>query len=580
MADAVSMPLFLGVMVIFVITTIFLGWYGYRNTKSNKQFMLGRNKTNPLIIALSYGATFLSASAIVGFGGQAAVHGMTMIWLCFLNLFLGLFVAFIVFGRRVRRMGLKHGASTFSDLFGKIFKSNGIRGFAAAIIIIMMPIYCAAVLKAGANSLVTFMGLGEFYNIIVIILAIVVGAYVVYGGIIAVMYNDALQAGIMFAGMVVIFIVTLITVGGFTHATEFLTGMFDSGASNAGTLPGFMGWNSFPAFNSPEFWTVVSTFILGVGIGALTQPQLVVRFMSAKDDKTLNKSLIIGSIFMIVIVASAYTVGAFTNVYFMETYGLTTFQYVTAGTDYIIPTYVLEVFKQYSLGDLFICVFILAMLAAAISTLSALMHTIGTAGGHDMFAIWRDYKKKRIAEGKPTSFSDNLGATWENLKDGVRGSRQKNENDDKQSLFVNRSVTAIVMVLTVVYCFLMPSDIVAKATSLFMGLTAAAILPLMVYGLFGKNPKKNVALVSISVGTASYLFWALFINASSSIFLPICKMLTGSKVLFEGTIQYVDALIISLPLSALTLIIAYAYYWWKEKKAAEAGIAIDEGNES
>ncbi|AIZ56358.1 sodium/panthothenate symporter [Candidatus Methanoplasma termitum] len=585
--EAVSFPLFIAVMILFIIATIFLGWYGFHHTKSNKQFLLGRNKTNPLIIALSYGATFLSASAIVGFGGQAAVHGMTMIWLCFLNLFLGLFIAFVVFGRRVRRIGLKLGASTFSDLFGKIFKSKGIRMFAAVIIIVMMPIYCAAVLKAGVNSVVTFMGLQEFYNIILIILAVIVGAYVVYGGIIAVMYNDALQAGIMFVGMIVILVITLITVGGFTHAVDslkdygFVKGMLDGGVNLA----------AFPVFNSKEFWLVISTFILGVGIGALTQPQLVVRFMSAKDNKTLNKSLIIGSIFMIAIVASAYTVGAFTNVYFMEEHGMTAGQYMLSlpdyanaksiPVDYIIPQYVLEVFKKYSLGDLFICVFILALLAAAISTLSALMHTIGTAGGHDVFAVWKDWKKKRIEDGKSTKFSDNIVATWEDFKVRVRKGGRKKESDDQQSLFVNRSVTAIVMVLIVVYCFLMPNDIVAKATSLFMGLTAAAILPLMIYGLFGKDPKKNVALASITVGTVSYLFWALFINSGSSIFLPICKWLTGNPVLFGGTIQYVDALIISLPLSAATLIIAYAIMWWKNKRTVDTGIeVVDEGNES
>ncbi len=33
-------------------------------------------------MALSYGATFISASAIVGFGGVAATFGMGIQWLC------------------------------------------------------------------------------------------------------------------------------------------------------------------------------------------------------------------------------------------------------------------------------------------------------------------------------------------------------------------------------------------------------------------------------------------------------------------------------------------------------------------
>ena len=72
MAEGVSIPIFVAMLVIFAAVTIFLGLYGYKNTKNNSEFLLGRNKTNPLIIGLSYGATFLSASAVIGFGGQAA----------------------------------------------------------------------------------------------------------------------------------------------------------------------------------------------------------------------------------------------------------------------------------------------------------------------------------------------------------------------------------------------------------------------------------------------------------------------------------------------------------------------------
>ena len=197
MIEGVNLGIFGLMTAVFVAITLFLGWYGYKNTKSNEEFLLGRNKTSPVIIALSYGATFLSASAVIGFGGQAAVHGMSLMWLCFLNLFIGLVVAFLVFGKRTRRMGRKLGASTFADFLGKVYRSKGIRVFTAILILVMMPIYAAAVLKGGVNSLAVITGLTDYYNYILIALSVIVAVYVVYGGIIAVMYNDALQAGIM-----------------------------------------------------------------------------------------------------------------------------------------------------------------------------------------------------------------------------------------------------------------------------------------------------------------------------------------------------------------------------------------------
>ncbi|MBR2254653.1 MAG: sodium:solute symporter family protein [Candidatus Methanomethylophilaceae archaeon] len=540
MSDGVSLPIFAVMVVVFVVLTICIGLYGYKHTRDNQDYLLGRNKSNPVIIALSYGATFLSASAVIGFGGQAAVHGMSMMWLCFLNLFIGMLVAFIIFGKRTRRIGKKLGASTFADLLGKIYKSKGIRAFTAILILVMMPIYCAAVLKGGVNSLAVITGLTEYYDLILLALAIIVGVYVVYGGIIAVMYNDAFQALIMLVGMVVILITTYATLGGVSGATTQLADLWDTGVfDKTGTMPGFNGWTQFSDFGSDEWLLVVTTFLLGVGIGALTQPQLVVRYMSAKDDKTLDKSIIIGTVFIFVIVGAAYTCGSLSNVYFFNEYGQIAFQHVTLGVDFIIPTYITDLFSEVTFGDVFVSLFLMSLLCASISTISALMHTIGAAGGFDLFSILK--------------------------------SRRENRDVDSSSLNVNRIFTAIVMVLVVVYCYFMPSDIIAKATSLFMGMTAAALLPAYVHGLYSKEPSKKAAIWSISVGTLVYLFWALFISQSMSAFLPICKTITGSQVLFDTSIRFVDPLVVALPISILVMAVAVIVY----KKRAAVGSSTE-----
>ena len=505
--EGVNLALFGGMTVIFVVITILLGWYGYKNTKNDKsEFLLGRGKTSPLIIALSYGATFLSASAVIGFGGQAAVHGMTMLWLCFLNLAVGLIVAFIVFGRRTRRIGRRLGASTFADFLGKVYNSKGIRAFTAIIIFVMMPIYTAAVLKGGVNSLAVITGLTDYYNYILLLLSLIVAVYVVYGGIIAVMYNDAFQAAIMFVGMLAIFIVTMMYFGGFEAGSAQLTDLWDIkvGETGLGVLDGFQGWTSSAEFGTKEWLTVVTSFLMGVGIGALTQPQLVVRFMSAKNDRDLDKSLIVGSIFMLVIVGSAYTVGSLSNGYFYDQYGLTSFQYITSlglGTDFIVPQYILEVFSGVTFGDVFVSLFLLSLICASISTISALMHTIGAAGGYDLYEI-------------------------------LKSRRGEKETHDS-SVRVSRIVIVVMMVIVVVYCYVMPKDIIAKATSLFMGMTAAALLPAYFHALYSKKPNREAALASVTVGTLLYIFLALFVNSSLSIFLPICRFQAVSPLWFD-----------------------------------------------
>lgn len=64
------------VVIIYMFILAWLGYIGYKQTKNASDYLLGGRKVNPVIMALSYGATFISASAIVGFGGVAATFGM------------------------------------------------------------------------------------------------------------------------------------------------------------------------------------------------------------------------------------------------------------------------------------------------------------------------------------------------------------------------------------------------------------------------------------------------------------------------------------------------------------------------
>ena len=100
------------IVVAYLLSLAYLGFLGYKKTTSASDYLVGGRQMNPIVMALSYGATFISASAIVGFGGVAAAFGMGIQWLCFLNMFIGVVIAFIFFGLRTRRMGVKLNVST------------------------------------------------------------------------------------------------------------------------------------------------------------------------------------------------------------------------------------------------------------------------------------------------------------------------------------------------------------------------------------------------------------------------------------------------------------------------------------
>jgi solute:Na+ symporter, SSS family len=386
-------------LYLFILT--YLGYLGYRHTKNPADYLVGGRQIHPFIMALSYGATFISTSAIVGFGGAAGTLGMGLLWLTFLNIFVGIFIAFVVFGKRTRKMGHNIDAHTFPELLGNRFQSRFIQGFAGVIIFLFMPIYAAAVLKGGTDFIQTHFGIT--YEISLLFFAAVVAMYVWMGGLKGVMYTDAFQGIIMFVAMVFLLLFAYIKLGGVTHAHTQLAQLFQ----NPEVQPqveklvkgGFRGWTSMPVAGTPIWWNLVTTIIMGVGIGVLAQPQLVVRFMTVKSNRELNRAVLSGGIFILMMTGVAFVVGALSNVFFFnETHKIAIV--AAGGNDKIIPAFI----KQFVPGW-FGIVFFLALIAAAMSTLSSQFHAMGTAVG-------RDFYQKSLNQKGNTILITRTGSFW------------------------------------------------------------------------------------------------------------------------------------------------------------------------
>ncbi len=135
------------------------------------------------------------------------------------------------------------------------------------------------------------------------------------GGLKAVMYTDAFQGSIMFSGLLILLVATYYKLGGITVAHQRLSDMKDLAVKYFGAK-GHTGWTGFPEPGSEYWLIVVTTIILGVGIGVLSQPQLIVRFMTVKSNRELNRAVLIGGIFILMAVGVPFIVGPLTNVYF------------------------------------------------------------------------------------------------------------------------------------------------------------------------------------------------------------------------------------------------------------------------
>lgn len=502
----------LGLVVItYLLVIAYLGYVGFKKTKDAKDYLLGGREIHPFVMAISYGATFISTSAIIGFGGISGVYGMGLIWLTVLNIFIGVFIAFVFFGRRTRKMGHNLDAHTFPEFLGNRFQSKTIQMLSGGIIFIVMPLYAAVVLIGGARFIESIFEIN--FGVALTFFSLIIAAYVIAGGLKGVMYTDALQGGIMFFSLFFLLFMTYIKLGGVAGAHEALTNMA-SMVPESLQAKGHQGWTAFPKLGSAWWWVLTTNIILGVGIGVLAQPQLVVRFMTVKSNRELNRAVLIGGIFIFVATGFIFTVGSLSNLYFFKETGQLAIGVARGNVDLIIPEYL-----NAAMPEWFVYLFMLALLSAGMSTLSSQFHTMGTSIGRDLF---------------------------ENLFPGK----------EMNSMLITRIGIVVAIVISMIIGYKLPAGIIARGTAIFFGICAAAFLPAYFAGLYWKGATSSGAKWSMIAGLFSSAFMLAFMHQKESEPLGICKAIFGKDFLFDHfPWMIIDPIMIALPLSVFVLIV-------------------------
>ncbi len=560
------------IVVLYFCVIAFLAWKGYQGTKNELDFMVAGRSVHPYVMAMSYGATFISTSAIVGFGGAAGIFGLGLLWLTFLNIFVGIFLAFVVFGGRTRRMGHHLEAHTFPELMGLRFRSRFIQGFSGLVIFLFMPLYTSVVIIGAAKFIQAQFGID--YEVALFGFSTLVAIYVIMGGLKGVMYTDAFQGSVMLLGMIILCYFAYSKLGGFTSAHRAL-GELTPVAEKIFGPAGHQGWTSFPSFGSRFWWVLVSTIIMGVGIGVLAMPQLVVRFMTVRSKRELNRAVLVGGIFILAMTGVAFVVGSLSNVYFARNVDDLDFAIVTtttvgedgvpvaqagppilkdlapspdpekgisvettktgsiallaAGKDVaqIIPSYV-----KHAMPKWFGVLFLLTLLAAAMSTISSQFHAMGTS-------IGRDFYEK-----------------------GLRGGRHT-----VGSIGVTRLGILIGIVVSVFLGYWLEqtygktgTEIIARGTAIFFGLCASTFLSMYFGGLFTRGITKAGAISGMLVGFFASAFWLLFMHIKESSTLLLCNALFGKPSLVAGARtgfiiwEEVDPLFVAFPLAIIVTV--------------------------
>lgn len=368
----------------YAIAMVLVGFLSYGKSKTLDGFLLGGRKIGAWATAFAYGTAYFSAVVFVGYAGQHGWNiGIGAVWIGVGNAILGCLLSWLLFANKTRKMTKKLNARTMSDYFEKRYNSKGIKILAAVIIFVFLLPYSAAVYKGlGALFSAVFPGVETW--VWMLILAALTSVYLVVGGYVATAYTNLIQGIVMIVGVICLVIAVLSheNVGGIGGLMENL-GNFESlpGDPNPTTgsqLTDLFGGSSFKflCFN-----------IMLTSFGTWGLPQMIGKFYAVKDTAAIKRGTVISTVFCLVIGCGAYLIGSSSRLILGG-------QLPEGGIDSVIPSVLMEVLGNGTLGVILLAIIMILLLSASMSTLEAVVLTSASAVAVDLIPAIRKKETK------------------------------------------------------------------------------------------------------------------------------------------------------------------------------------------
>ena len=363
-------------LVVFFAVMIGVGLYCRKHSTNVDGFVLGGRSVGPWLTAFAYGTSYFSAVIFVGYAGQFGwSFGMASTWIGLGNAFIGSLLAWVILGRRTRVMTQHLESKTMPDFFEKRYHSKGLKIAASFIVFVFLIPYTASLYNGLSSLFETTFNIP--YWCVILIMAILTGIYVVFGGYMATAINDFIQGIIMLVGIVAVIGAVLANKGGFTEAYNALAQI---PSETPGAFASFLGPN-------PLFLFVV---VLLTSLGTWGLPQMVGKFYSIKNEDSVRTGTVISTIFAIIVAGGCYFLGGFGRLFDNESL------YVGGKimNDKIIPSMLQD------LQPVIVAVVIVLVLAASMSTLSSLVLTSSSTLTLDVIVPAHDKGEKKMTEKK------------------------------------------------------------------------------------------------------------------------------------------------------------------------------------
>ncbi|GAB3518833.1 sodium/proline symporter PutP [Arthrobacter monumenti] len=275
-------------MVIYMLAMLGIGWYAYKKTSDLDDYMLAGRGLRPGTAALSAGASDMSGWLLMGLPGAIYLSGLGSAWIA-IGLTIGAWLNWKFVAPRLRSYTeVSNNSITVPSFLENRLKDKSrlLRIVSGVIILAFFTFYVSSGMVAGGTFFES--SFNSNYTVGMIVVAGVTIAYTLFGGFMGATFTDVAQGCLMLIALIVVPIIGLTQVGGFT-------GMVDSVSQVDDSMMNLVAGTSVLAIISAAAW----------GLGYFGQPHIIVRFMALRSTKDAKAGRRIGIGWMLITVIGA-----------------------------------------------------------------------------------------------------------------------------------------------------------------------------------------------------------------------------------------------------------------------------------
>ena len=258
--------------IVYLALMLFIGYQAWLRTKGSTDYFLGGRTLGPWPAALSAGASDMSGWLLLGLPGYAFAAGFEAFWLAG-GLLIGTWLNWAVLAKRLRVYSEAVDSVTLPTFFANRFKDHGqwLKMVSAFFILLFFLFYTSSGLVAGGKLFETVFGLD--YQAAVVIGALCIISYTLFGGFLAVSWTDLVQGLLMAAALLIVPVMALQKLPDDGSLFTLL------GNHNPHLLD---MWTS--ATGEPLTWIAILSLVAW-GFGYFGQPHILARFAGIRSQK-------------------------------------------------------------------------------------------------------------------------------------------------------------------------------------------------------------------------------------------------------------------------------------------------------